>query len=233
MNKVKIKGAKNTIVVLSGKGGSGKSTITTLLARALQKGGLKIGVLDADVTGSSIPLLMGEVDEIMMCYDAASNITPAMMGGIQVVSMSLINNDESVPIIWDSAYTDEIMLQTIRDVEWDVDTLLIDLPPGSGSLNQTVIKEVEDAKYLFVAISQKVVMNDVMKSISMIKYFEGDIIGMVENFADGNNDLLFEISDRMGVKVVGRVPTLPIDGDKIEYDKLNTDFMDDVIKAVL
>ena len=230
---MKIRGAKNVIAIISGKGGSGKSTITTLLARALQKEGKKVGIIDADMTGSSIPLLMGKVDETMMCYDAKSNITPAMMGGIQVVSMALISTDESVPIIWDAGYTDEMMLQTIRDVEWNVEYLLIDLPPGSGSLNQTIIKEVEDAKYLFIAISQEIVRHDVLKAISMVKYFEGDIIGMVENFADGDNEVIFKISDETRVKLVGRIPTLPLTGDRIEYDTLNNGFMDDIIKAVI
>lgn len=230
---MKIQGAKNVIVVLSGKGGSGKSTITTLLARAMQKRGMKVGVLDADITGSSIPLLMGELDDIMMCYDAKSNITPAMMGGVQVVSMALISVDESIPILWDAFYTDEIMLQTIRDVEWDVDYLLIDLPPGSGSLNQTIIKDVDDAKYLFIAISQEIVRHDVLKSISMVRHFDGNIIGMVENFANGENEVIFKIVDETGVKLVGRVPTLPLDGSKIEYGSLNNGFMDDIIKAVL
>ena len=230
---MKIKGAEHVIAIISGKGGSGKSTITTLLARALQKEGLKVGVIDADITGSSIPLLMGNVDETMMCFSAISNITPAMMSGIQVVSMSLINMDESVPIIWESSYTDEMMMQTIRDVCWDVDFLLIDLPPGSGSLNQTIIKNIEDAKYLFVAISQKVVMHDVIKSISMVEYFNGDIIGIIENFADGDNEVLFNVLDKTGVKLIGRIPTLPLDGDKINYDSLETDFMSDIIKAVI
>ena len=230
---MKIRGAKNVIAIISGKGGSGKSTITTLLARALQKEGKKVGIIDADMTGSSIPLLMGKVDETMMCYDAKSNITPAMMGGIQVVSMALISTDESVPIIWDAGYTDEMMLQTIRDVEWNVEYLLIDLPPGSGSLNQTIIKEVEDAKYLFIAISQEIVRHDVLKAISMVKYFEGDIIGMVENFADGDNEVIFKISDETRVKLVGRIPTLPLTGDRIEYDTLNNGFMDDIVKAVI
>lgn len=230
---MKINGAKNVISVISGKGGSGKSTITTLLARALQKEGYSVGVLDADITGSSIPLLMGEVDSTMICYDAKSNITPAKMGGIQVVSMAIVNKDESVPIIWDSAYTDDIMFQTIKDVTWDVDYLLIDLPPGSGSLNQTIIKEVDDAKYLFVAISQEIVRHDVLKSVSMVKYFEGDIVGMVENFANGNNEVISKIVDETGVKLVGRIPTLDLDGDVIEYDKMKTYFMSDIVMAVL
>lgn len=230
---MKIQGAMNILVVLSGKGGSGKSTITTLLARALQKKGYSVGILDADITGSSIPLLVGDLGTTMQCYDAKSNITPAMMGGIQVASMSLLNNDESIPILWDAIYTDDIMTQILTDVEWAVDYLLIDLPPGSGSLNQTIIKNIEDAKYVFVAISQKVVMNDVIKSISMVKHFKGDIIGMIENFADGDNEILFNVSDKTGVKLIGRIPTLPLDGDKIEYDELNNDFMSDIVKAVL
>lgn len=230
---MKIKGAKNIIGIISGKGGSGKSTVTTLLARALQKEGLKVGVLDADITGSSIPLLMGETDEIMMCYDAKSDITPAMMGGIQVVSMALISTDESVPIIWDSSYADEIMIQTINDVGWEVDYLLIDLPPGSGSLNQTIIRDVEDVRYLFVAISQEIVRHDVLKSISMVNHFGGDIIGMVENFADGGNDVIFKIVDETSVKLVGRIPTLPLDGSMIRYDTLSGDFMDSITKAVV
>ena len=230
---MKIKGAKNVLAIISGKGGSGKSTITTLLARALQKKGYSVGILDADMTGSSIPLLLGNVEKIMMCYSSTSDITPAVVGGTDVVSMALINNDESVPIIWDSAYTDEMMMQTIKDVLWDVDYLLIDLPPGSGSLNQTIIKNIEDAKYVFVAISQNVVMHDVIKSINMVKHFKGDILGMIENFADGGNEVLFNVSDKTGVKLIGRIPTLPLDGDKIEYDSLRTDFMDDIVKAVI
>ena len=230
---MKIKGAKNVIAIISGKGGSGKSTITVLLARALQKEGYSVGVLDADITGSSIPLLMGEVDRTMMCYSAESNISPAMMSGIQVVSMALVNNDESVPIIWDSAYTDEIMFQTIKDVEWDVDYLLIDLPPGSGSLNQTIIKKVEDVKYLFVAISQEIVRHDVLKSVSMVNYFDGDIIGIIENFANGSNEVMFKIVDETGIKMVGRIPTLPLSGDTIEYDNIENGFMLDIVKAVL
>jgi len=230
---MKIKGAKKIIAVSSGKGGSGKSTITVMLARALQSNGYSVGILDADVTGSSIPLLLGEVEKIMMCHSAESNITPAMIGGIHVVSMSLISTDESVPIIWESSYTDEMMIQTIKDVCWDVEYLLIDLPPGSGSLNQTIIKEVEDAKYLFIAISQEIVRHDVLKAISMVKYFEGDIIGMVENFADGDNEIIFKIVDETGVKLVGRIPTLPLDGSKIEYDSLSNGFMSDIVKAVL
>jgi Mrp family chromosome partitioning ATPase len=230
---MEIKGAKNIIAIISGKGGSGKSTITTLLARALQKKGLKVGILDADITGSSIPLLLGDIDEIMMCYDAKSDITPAMMGDIQVVSMALISTDESVPIIWNSDYSDEIMIQTVNDVMWDVDYLLVDLPPGSGSLNQTIIKEVDNIRYLFVAISQEIVRHDVLKSVSMVKHFGGNIIGMVENFADGKNEVIFKIVDETGVRLVGRIPTLPLSGDKIEYDKINNGFMDDIVKAVL
>ena len=230
---MKIKGAKNVIAVLSGKGGSGKSTITVLLARALQKKQFSVGIIDADITGSSIPLLLGDVDEIMQCYDAKSDITPATIEGIHVISMSLINNDESIPILWDALYTDEMMVQMISDVGWNVDFLLIDLPPGSGSLNQTIIKNVEDAKYVFVAISQKVVMNDVIKSISMVKHFGGDIVGMIENFANGNNELLFEVADKTGVKLIGKIPTLPLDGDKIEYDKLDSGFMDCILNEVI
>lgn len=230
---MKIKGAKNVIAIISGKGGSGKSTITVLLARALHEKGFKTGILDADMTGSSIPLLVGDLDTSMMCYDAKSNITPAMIEGIQVVSMSLLNDDESIPILWDAIYTDDIMMQILTDVEWAVDYLLIDLPPGSGSLNQNIINEVEDAKYLFVAISQKVVMHDVIKSINMVKFFNGDIIGMVENFADGKNDVLFNVVDKTGVKLIGRIPTLPLDGDKIEYDKLENGFMLDIVEEVI
>lgn len=225
---MKINGAKHVIAIISGKGGSGKSTIATLLAHALKEAGNTVGILDADITGSSIPLLLGNVDHEMYCFSAKSNITPATIDEFQVVSMSLISTDESVPILWDANYTDEIMMQTIRDVEYDVDYLIIDLPPGTGSLNQTIIREVEDVKYLFVTKAEEIVRHDVVKSISMVEYFKGEIIGIIENFAKDGKD----VTD-IGVKLIGRVPTLELDGDKINYDALETSFMDEIVEGVI
>lgn len=229
---MKINGARNVIAVISGKGGSGKSTITTLLAHALKDAGYSVGILDADITGSSIPLLLGDVDNEMYCLDAKSSITPAMIDGFQVVSMSLISTDESVPILWDALYTDDIMMQTIRDVKYDVDYLLVDLPPGTGSLNQTIVKEVENVKYLFVTKNEEVVRHDVVKSINMIRYFEGEIIGMIENFATNDNNVVAKTVVETDVKLVGKIPTLSLDGSKIKYRHYYTNFMNEIVEAI-
>jgi len=230
---MKINGARNAIAIISGKGGSGKSTITTLLAHALKNAGYSVGILDADITGSSIPLLLGDVDTEMYCLNAKSSITPATINGFQVVSMSLITTDESVPILWDAAYTDEIMLQTIRDVAFDVDYLIIDLPPGTGSLNQTIIKDVEGIRYIFVTKNEEIVRIDVLKSISMVKYFDGEIVGMIENFADDfDRNVVDKVVVETDVKLIGKVPTLALDGSKIEYYQLENGFMNEIVEAV-
>ena len=230
---MKINGARNTIAVISGKGGSGKSTITVLMAHALKNAGYSVGILDADITGSSIPLLLGDVDTEMYCLNSKSSITPATINGFKVVSMSLITTDESVPILWDASYTDGIMMQTIRDVKFDVDYLIIDLPPGTGSLNQTILKDVEDIRYIFVTKNEEIVRIDVLKSISMVKYFDGEIVGMIENFAeDFDRNIVDKTVVETDVKLIGKVPTLALDGSKIEYYHFETGFMKEIVEAV-
>jgi len=230
---MKINGAKRVIIVSSGKGGAGKSTITVLLAHALKNAGYSVGILDCDITGSSIPLLLGEVDEDTYCLTADSNIVPAKINGFQVMSMALLSTDESIPLLWESDYISHIISQTFSDIEWDVDILLFDVPPGSGIINRRIVNDVENARYVFVSISQEIVRHDVIKSINMIKYFGGDIIGMIENFAVENNDVIKKIENETGVHLIGKIPELPLTGDKIDYDSLNTEFMDDIVKAVL
>jgi len=230
---MKINGAKRIIVCSSGKGGVGKSTFTVLLAHAFRSVGKTVSILDADITGSSIPLLLGSVDNNMYCNSIASGIVPADMNGFGVVSMALVNQDESAPILWESDYIAGIMSQILEDVTWNADILLIDVPPGSGTINRMIVQDVDNAEYLFITKSEEVVRHDVIKFINMVKYYGGDIVGIIENFATDNTAVTQKMMDEADVCLIGRVPVLELSGSMIMYDDMDTGFMDDIVEAIL
>jgi Mrp family chromosome partitioning ATPase len=236
---VKIKGAENVIGVLSGKGGVGKSTTTVLLAHALKDAGYKVGIIDADISDSSIPLLLGQSDDDMYtyCMSIDSDAVPAVINDVHVVSMGILNDDESVPIIWEPEQIEIFTKHILENNIWDVDYLLIDFPPGSGTVNQTIIQNLEDIRYLFVTQAHEVDRLGVLKSINLVKHFDGNIIGIVENRVDGKGGLVMKkLTYETDVNVVGEIPELSLDGDVIDYDALFMKFpafMNSVVLAVM
>ena len=158
------KNIKNVIAVMSGKGGVGKSTVTTLLAKELRKKGYSVGVLDADITGPSIPRLMN-VSNQKMITDGKNMYPVVTEDGIEIVSINLMI-DENEPVVWRGPVIAGAVMQFWNEVVWsDLDYLLIDMPPGTGDVPLTVMKSFNIKGLIMVSIPQDMVSMIVTKAI--------------------------------------------------------------------
>lgn len=169
---------------MSGKGGVGKSTVSALIARNLAKQGYKVGVLDADITGPSIPRLLGVKDAKAM--GAPNNcIYPVQSAdGIKVMSLNLLLEDENQPVIWRGAMISNTVKQFYTDVIWgELDYLLIDMPPGTGDVALTVMQSIPINGIVMVSVPQDMVSMIVAKAVNMVKKLNIEIIGLVENMS--------------------------------------------------
>ena len=175
---------KKIIGVMSGKGGVGKSTVSALIARNLAKQGYKVGVLDADITGPSIPRLLGVKDAKAM--GAPNNcIDPVQSSdGIKVMSLNLLLEDENQPVIWRGAMISNTVKQFYTDVIWgELDYLLIDMPPGTGDVSLTVMQSIPINGIVMVSVPQDMVSMIVAKAVNMVRKLNIEIIGLVENMS--------------------------------------------------
>ena len=175
---------KKIIGVMSGKGGVGKSTVSALIARNLAKQGYKVGVLDADITGPSIPRLLGVKDAKAM--GAPNNcIYPVQSSdGIKVMSLNLLLEDENQPVIWRGAMISNTVKQFYTDVIWgELDYLLIDMPPGTGDVSLTVMQSIPINGIVMVSVPQYMVSMIVAKAVNMVRKLNIEIIGLVENMS--------------------------------------------------
>ena len=175
---------KKIIGVMSGKGGVGKSTVSALIARNLAKQGYKVGVLDADITGPSIPRLLGVKDAKAM--GAPNNcIYPVQSSdGIKVMSLNLLLEDENQPVIWRGAMISNTVKQFYTDVIWgELDYLLIDMPPGTGDVALTVMQSIPINGIVMVSVPQDMVSMIVAKAVNMVRKLNIEIIGLVENMS--------------------------------------------------
>ena len=175
---------KTIIGIMSGKGGVGKSTVSALIARNLAKQGYKVGVLDADITGPSIPRLLGVKDAKAM--GAPNNcIYPVQSAdGIKVMSLNLLLEDENQPVIWRGAMISNTVKQFYTDVIWgELDYLLIDMPPGTGDVALTVMQSIPINGIVMVSVPQDMVSMIVAKAVNMVKKLNIEIIGLVENMS--------------------------------------------------
>lgn len=175
---------KKIIGVMSGKGGVGKSTVSALIARNLAKQGYKVGVLDADITGPSIPRLLGVKDAKAM--GAPNNcIYPVQSADkIKVMSLNLLLEDENQPVIWRGAMISNTVKQFYTDVIWgELDYLLIDMPPGTGDVALTVMQSIPINGIVMVSVPQDMVSMIVAKAVNMVKKLNIEIIGLVENMS--------------------------------------------------
>ena len=210
---------KKIIGIMSGKGGVGKSTVSALIARNLAKQGYKVGVLDADITGPSIPRLLGVKDAKAM--GAPNNcIYPVQSAdGIKVMSLNLLLEDENQPVIWRGAMISNTVKQFYTDVIWgELDYLLIDMPPGTGDVALTVMQSIPINGIVMVSVPQDMVSMIVAKAVNMVKKLNIEIIGLVENMSyiicpgcetkisfheeSGAHDFLKE----MGLPLLGELP---------------------------
>lgn len=211
---------KKVIGVMSGKGGVGKSTISVLLAKGLRNLGYKVGVLDADITGPSVPRLMGIKDR--KAESTEEFIFPVETEeGIKIMSLNLLIEDENQPVIWRGPVISGAVKQFWTDVLWeDLDYLVIDMPPGTGDVALTVMQSIPINGLVMVSVPQELVSMIVSKAINMARKMDIKVLGVVENMSYitcpdcGKKIRLFdgESTDSflkdMDLKLLGELPML-------------------------
>ena len=176
-----IPGVKYLVAVASGKGGVGKTTVAVNLALALAKMGNKVGLLDADVYGPNVPIMLGSTGEPMATPQ--QRIIPVQAQGIKMISMGLLNPGDK-PVIWRGPMLHSVITQFLRSVEWgELDYLVIDLPPGTGDVQLTLIQTVEVTGAVVVTTPSTVALADVRKAIEMFRQVNVEVLGVVENMS--------------------------------------------------
>lgn len=173
---------RNVVAVMSGKGGVGKSTVTGLLAVSLQREGYKVGILDADITGPSIPKIFGVKKRP---EDIGFGLMPAeSSSGIRIMSLNLLLENEDDPVIWRGPLIANAIKQFWTDVVWgDLDYLLIDLPPGTSDEPLTVMQSLPINGLIIVSSPQDLVLMVVKKAIKMAEMMNIPVLGIVENYS--------------------------------------------------
>lgn len=211
-----VPGVKNIIAVASGKGGVGKSTTAVNLALALQANGLKVGVLDADIYGPSMPRLLGITGRPQ---PVAGNVLKPMDGyGLKVMSMGFLV-EEDTPMIWRGPMVMSALSQMLRDVAWgDLDVMVVDMPPGTGDAQLTMAQQVPLAGAIIVSTPQDLALIDARKGLNMFRKVDVPVLGIVENMSYflcphcGERSEVFGYggahreAERMGVPFLGEVP---------------------------
>lgn len=174
---------KNVIAVMSGKGGVGKSTVSVLLAKELQRQGHNVGILDADITGPSIPRLLGVQNQRAMGYQ--DQILPVLTNdGIKTMSVNLLVESENQPAIWRGPMISSTIKQFWNDVLWEeLDYLIIDMPPGTGDVALTVMQSLPINGIVMVSIPQDLVSMIVSKAVNMARQINIPILGVVQNMS--------------------------------------------------
>ncbi|NLP36155.1 MAG: Mrp/NBP35 family ATP-binding protein [Firmicutes bacterium] len=209
---------KKVIGVMSGKGGVGKSTISVLLAKSLQKKGYKVGVMDADITGPSIPRLLNVKDKKAQKNELG--ITPVEdKNGIKVMSLNLLLQDEQQPVIWRGPLIAGMVKSFWTDVFWgELDYLIIDMPPGTGDVALTVMQSIPINGIVIVSVPQDLVSMIVAKAVNMVRKMKIDVIGVVQNMSyvlcpDCQKEIKIfdsenteEFFNELDVKLLGELP---------------------------
>ncbi len=180
-------GVRNIIAVVSGKGGVGKSTVAANLALALSQGGARVGLMDADIYGPSVPIMFGVRGERPMMKDVNGKgmIVPLERYGIRLMSIGLLV-DEKNAVVWRGPMASSAIRQFVTDVDWgDLDYLVIDMPPGTGDIHLTLMQTVPVTGVVIVTTPQNVALADAKKGIAMFgqAQIKVPIIGLVENMA--------------------------------------------------
>jgi ATP-binding protein involved in chromosome partitioning len=178
--KLPIPGVRNLIAVGSGKGGVGKTTVSVNLALALSKLGHRTGLLDADVYGPNVPLMMG-IREAPRA--AGDRIKPLEQHGIQLMSMGFLNPGDK-PLIWRGPMLNSVIQQFLRGVDWaDLEYLVIDLPPGTGDVQLTLIQTAPVTGAIIVTTPSEVSLEDARKAVLMFQQVRVNVLGIVENMS--------------------------------------------------
>src|SRR5438270_13148269 len=211
---------KQVIAVMSGKGGVGKSLVTGLLAVSLRRQGLRVGILDGDITGPSIARMFGTKG--LPAKSASGGIEPlTSRGAIKVMSMNMFLENESDPVVWRGPMVSSAIKQFYSDVEWgQLDYLLVDLPPGNSDASMTVLQSLPVDGIIIVSSPQLLTTIVMKKYINMVRQLKGIIVGVVENMAyfqtpDGERYEIFgpsngpELVDMTGAPLLAQLPIDP------------------------
>jgi len=178
--KETIKGVNQIIAVSSGKGGVGKTTVAVNVAIALSQTGAKVGLLDADITGPNVPLMMGDQNPPDI---QDGKIIPKEKHGIKYISMGVLVPPDK-PVVWRGPMLDGVIRQFIRDVVWgELDYIIVDLPPGTGDAQLTICQAVSLAGGIIVTTPQDVALLDSRKAVNMFKQMRVPVLGIVENMS--------------------------------------------------
>jgi len=176
-----IEGVKNLIAVASGKGGVGKTTVAVNLAIALKNMGASVGLLDADVYGPNVPVMLG-TNEQPRALDERT-IIPVQAYGVKMISMGLLNPGDK-PLVWRGPMLHSVMQQFLRSVRWgQLDYLVVDLPPGTGDVQLSLIQTVSVTGAVVVTTPSIVALADVRRAIEMFRQVNVEILGVVENMS--------------------------------------------------
>ena len=237
---------KKVIAVVSGKGGVGKSTVTSMLAVAMAKKGRRVGVLDADITGPSVPTAFGVTE----CQGANEDgLYPALsQDGIQIMSINLLLDDASAPVVWRGPVIAGAVKQFWTDVIWeDVDYLFVDMPPGTGDVPLTVFQSLPVDGIVIVTSPQDLVSMIVTKAVKMANMMHIPVLGFVENYSYlecpdcGKRISVFgeskldAVAEEFGIPVLARLPIDPKVAESFDngqMESVNTDEVAEVIAAV-
>ncbi len=214
---------KNIVAIASGKGGVGKSTITSNLAAGLAKKGHKVGLIDADIYGPSMPTMFDLVNERpkMTEIDGQSLIEPILSNGVKVLSIGFFTDKENA-VVWRGPMASKALLQMFNDAHWgELDFLLIDLPPGTGDIHLSLIQSIPLDGVVIVSTPQEVALADARRGVNMFKMdnVKVPIIGLVENMSwftpeelPDNKYYIFgrdgakNLSEGLGVPFLGQIP---------------------------
>ena len=240
---------KHVFAVMSGKGGVGKSSITACLATALSQKGYQVGVMDADITGPSIPTAFGIHGRAM--GDGESIFPEITAGGVKVISLNLLLENPGDPVIWRGSLLAGVVKQFWTDVRWgELDYLLIDMPPGTGDVPLTVFQSIPVDGILVVTSPQDLVSLIVTKAVRMADMMHKPILGLIENYSYfqcpncGERHSIFgeskleKVAADLGLKVLAQLPMDPelaqaIDRGQVESIETETNYLAPVAEELL
>ena len=237
---------KKVIAVVSGKGGVGKSLVTSLMSVAMHQKGKKVAVLDADITGPSIPKMFGKKD---MAKATEAGILPVeSQTGIELMSVNFLLEDETMPVLWRGPVISGVVTQFWQDVIWgDIDYMFVDMPPGTGDVALTVFQSLPIDGIIVVTSPQELVGMIVEKAVNMANMMNVPILGLVENMSYykcddcGKEHKIFgeshidEIAKKYNINVVAKLPIKPeiaSAADAGAIEKVDTSDLDNIIASI-
>jgi Mrp family chromosome partitioning ATPase len=237
---------KHVIGVVSGKGGVGKSLVTGMLSVLMQRMGLKTAIIDADITGPSIPKMFGVNADVN--GDEKGLVVPVSSTGIEMISANLLLQDETQPVIWRGPVIAGMVKQFWSDVIWnDIDVMFIDCPPGTGDVPLTVFQSIPLDGIVIVSSPQDLVSMIVSKAVNMASMMNIPVLGLVENMSYAicpdcgkhieiyGKSHIEEVANHFGLKVLGRIPFDPLLAelcDKGQIEMLHSEALDEAANEI-